>query len=228
MEWNQLAETLLLKAKMGAPTEAIEAKLAQAADTGQLAAQLHTDEQRKAFWINIYNACFLILRRRDKVDKPAIFRDKLVAIAGHAFSLDDIEHGILRKYRYKFSLGFLPDPFAPQLIRRLAVSKRDYRIHFALNCGAESCPPIAFYHPEKLDSQLDMATLSFLEAETIVSEEKGEVYVSRLLRWYLGDFGGYSGIRQLLRNKLGIDSRGLRIRFREYNWDEKLDNWTGN
>jgi thiol-disulfide isomerase/thioredoxin len=37
-----------------------------------------------------------------------------------------------------------------------AVQKKvDYRIHFALNCGAKSCPPIVYYSPEKLDQQLE-------------------------------------------------------------------------
>jgi len=36
--------------------------------------------------------------------------------------------------------------------------KRDPRIHFALVCGAKSCPPIKVYKPDNLDYALDMAT----------------------------------------------------------------------
>ena len=40
----------------------------------------------------------------------------------------------------------------------MAVDVIDFRIHFALNCGAKSCPPIAFYSYDKINDQLDLAT----------------------------------------------------------------------
>lgn len=50
----------------------------------------------------------------------------------------------LRKHRWKWSFGYLPNPFELILIRNLAVQKVDCRIHFALNCGPKSCPQIGF------------------------------------------------------------------------------------
>ena len=41
----------------------------------------------------------------------------------------------------------------------------DPRIHFALNCGAKSCPPIRVYSTPNLDSQLNRASASFLCAD---------------------------------------------------------------
>ena len=38
-----------------------------------------------------------------------------------------------------------------------------YRIHFALNCGAKSCPPIKTFTGEEVDTQLNLATQAFLE-----------------------------------------------------------------
>ena len=35
-----------------------------------------------------------------------------------------------------------------------SLSKMDARIHFALVCGAKSCPPIRVYSPENLDEAL--------------------------------------------------------------------------
>lgn len=225
MDPNQLAEALLLQVKKQEDTTPLEQQLAEGLSLSSLSAFLNTDNRRKAFWINMYNACFQILRSREGVTAPAIYGAPLVVIAGHRFSLDDIEHGILRRYRWKFSLGFLPHPFTPRLIRRLAVSRLDYRIHFALNCGAVSCPPIAFYHHDRLDSQLDGATRSFMESETVVDRAAGAVYVSRLLLWFLGDFGGFRGIRRLLKEVLGLDARAMKVRFREYSWEEALQNW---
>ena len=186
---------------------------------------LHNDASKKAFWINIYNAWFLILRKIKKTDKSRIYKIKEVCIAEKYFSLDDIEHGILRKYRWKFSLGYLPNIFSSALIKKLAVRKIDYRLHFALNCGAESCPPIAFYSAEKIDQQLDWATRSFLESETDVDPEKKEIHISRLFQWYKGDFGGSRGIRSILKQQVDINAAGHKLVYKPYSWDEVLDNF---
>ncbi|MCB9082062.1 MAG: DUF547 domain-containing protein [Lewinellaceae bacterium] len=181
---------------------------------------LVTDGQRLAFWINQYNAWFLILRRDRRIPKPQVYQQRLLTIAGQSFSLDEIEHGILRRFRWKWALGYLPHPFPRPLIRQLAVQKRDSRIHFALNCGAQSCPPIGFYRPEVIDNQLALATASFLEAETQVTAKT--IQTSRLLAWYIGDFGGRKGIRKLLRSVLGPMVKQQPIRFKAYDWTENF------
>ena len=43
---------------------------------------------------------------------------------------------------------------------------------FALNCGAKSCPPIAFYNAADIDAQLDLATQAFLEGESEFDDEQ--------------------------------------------------------
>ena len=225
MTINQLSEQLLLQVKMQEPTAKAISHLA-ALPLASLQATLDSDTRKKALWINIYNAFFQILRTERQVGKPAIYHQKLVSIAGQAFSLDDIEHGILRKYRFKWALGYLPDPFASALVKKLAVSKLDYRIHFALNCGAKSCPPIAFYSPEKLEHQLDLAARSFLESETAVFPEKKEVHVTRLFQWFLGDFGGRSGIRRILKEIMKLETTGMKLVFKKYDWEEDLENFS--
>ena len=39
----------------------------------------------------------------------------------------------------------------------------DQRIHFALVCGAKSCPPIKVYTPQSLEEGLDSTTAAFCE-----------------------------------------------------------------
>lgn len=186
---------------------------------------LRSDQEKKTFWINCYNAFFLYLRRNQGIEKPAIFREKLCLIAGQEFSLDEIEHGILRRYRAKLALGYLPNVLAPKLIRQLAVEKIDARIHFALNCGAVSCPPIAFYSVEKINQQLDWASESFLESETDVLPAQKEIHFSRLGYWYLGDFGGRDGIRKMVQQYLKVPTNSYRVIFKDYNWKEDLNNF---
>ena len=70
-----------------------------------------------------------------------------------------------------------------------------------------------------------MATISFLEGETIVKDEQKEIHISRLFQWFLGDFGRKSGIRNILKDKLKIDNPTYKLVFTEYSWEEALDNY---
>ena len=149
-----LSKQLLLNVKLNEVTSVEEQMLARLSSS-EFQDQLNTDNKKKPFWINIYNAYFQILSQRPKMAGKTIFTKRIIIIAQKQFSLDDIEHGILRKFRWKWSFGYLSRPFVPKLIRHLAIKQLDYRIHFALNCGATSCPPIAFYTIEKIENQLE-------------------------------------------------------------------------
>jgi hypothetical protein len=216
---------LLLNVKLNASTSTEEQKL-RSLSIKELQEQLNTEEAKKTFWINIYNAYFQILSTREKLHRKTIFTKKIILIAQTRFSLDDIEHGILRKYRWKLSFGYLTNPFAPSLIKNLAVQKIDYRIHFVLNCGAKSCPPIAFYTTEKLDKQLDDAMHSFIIAETAIDMNNKTIATSKLLHWYRGDFGGTPGIKKVLQQVLGLQFNNYKLSFNEYSWESHLENYT--
>ena len=224
---NQISEKLLLAIKTEQTPDALLDALAKISLT-KLQIDLASNPQKKAFWINIYNSFFQFLRKVKKLDKSKIYTEKAILIAQEKFSLDDIEHGILRKYRYKFSLGYLPNIFVRKLIKTLAVTKIDYRIHFALNCGAESCPPIAFYSVDKIEQQLNTASLSFLEGETDVFPEKNEIHISRLFQWFLADFGGKKGIKNILQEKLKLNIKNQKLIYKTYSWKEDLNNYVEN
>lgn len=226
MDPLSLARSLLLKVRMEEPAREVVLQM-QRLESQDLTSALDTEARRKAFWINCYNAYFQILRKERGLVKPAVFSEKAIVIAGQALSLDDIEHGILRKYRWKWSLGYLPDLFVSRGIRQWAVQRVDYRIHFALNCGAKSCPPIAFYDPEKIDDQLDLAAQAFLGQETEVFAEKREIHTTRLFQWFKGDFGGNRGMRRILQEQAGLETKGWKIVYKAYDWDEALGNFSG-
>ncbi|MBN8718403.1 MAG: DUF547 domain-containing protein [Sediminibacterium magnilacihabitans] len=220
----KLSERLLYNVKTEEPTADIEKELSSV-DKKRIVEGLNNDKAIKTFWVNIYNAWFQILAVREKKKNPEIFTSKLILIAGRKFSLDDIEHGILRKFRWKYSKGYLPKFFSGKLIKQLAVSKIDYRIHFALNCGAKSCPPIAFYSYDNIDRQLDMATKSFLSGETEIDDAKREVRVTKIMDWFIADFGGKKGIRGIIKEVMQKDVAEYSIKFKPYNWDEALHNF---
>jgi hypothetical protein len=223
----RLSEELLYGIKTETSTDSIEKSLSSLSKA-DLIQGLSNDKAKKAFWINIYNAWYQILAIRYKKTNPSIFTQKIIPIAGHQFSLDDIEHGILRKYRWKLSMGYLPQFFPSKLIKQLAVSTIDYRIHFALNCGATSCPPIAFYKYENIEKQLDMATNSFLMGETSIDIAKKIITTSKLLYWFKGDFHGKKGAILLISKVYVKDYSDYTLLYKTYNWDTRLGYFNNN
>ncbi len=225
-DWALLgrSEQLLMLVKTEQDTRVVEAELANfpAAD---LAAALPNDQAKKVFWINLYNAWYQLLYTREGKRDPEIFTDRAFTVAQSAFSLDDIEHGILRKYRWKYSLGYLENIFASSQIKALAVDTVDFRLHFALNCGAKSCPAIAFYQYQRLEPQLDQATRTFLLAETALDTVNRTIVTSKILSWFRADFGGAQGTKQLIGRVFGQDVSGYSLTFRAYNWEAALRNF---
>ena len=219
----EISSELLLAVKTKKDTGQYLEEL-EALSLDELSIWLSSDKQRMAFWINVYNAFYQILRERN-YNKPEIYRKKLFVIAGQNFSLDDVEHGVLRRYRYKYSLGYVANLFVSRVVKSLAVDKVDYRIHFALNCGAKSCPPIAFYKEESIDEQLDLATQSFLESETDYDEEKKIVLTTILFQWFRADFGGPKGIKKIYLDQLGKDISAYSIQYKKYSWEDNLGNF---
>ncbi|WP_131694664.1 DUF547 domain-containing protein [Dyadobacter tibetensis] len=217
------SEELLMAVKMELPVNDLVARF-EGVDADLLEEQLIMDDDRKVFWINVYNAFFQILAREGLV-APAIFTEKNFTIASVPLSLDEVEHGILRRYRAKWSRGYLPRFCVAPLIKKWAVDTLDYRIHFALNCGAKSCPPIGFYTQNKIDQQLDIAMLTFLKSETSINLENKTVRTSRLLQWYRHDFKGRRGILRLLSSVLEKDLTGYRLSYSDYDWTQQLANY---
>jgi hypothetical protein len=220
-----LSERLLYNVKRDEPVDSVENSLTKY-KVRDLQQGLVDDDARKVFWINLYNAWYQIFAIRDKKTKDFIYTDKDIRFADASLSLDDIEHGILRKFRWKYSLGYLPQFLPSKTIKQLAVKDLDFRIHFALNCGAKSCPPIAFYEYEKLNEQLDLSTRAFLENEAIIDEAKREVHVTKIMQWFRGDFGGGAGIKKVLLKYLEKDFLSYRVKFRNYDWREDLKNFS--
>ena len=108
-------------------------------------------------------------------------------VGGLVFTLDDIEHGVLRENRGHPAKK--APCFAKDDPRLKVVCSLDPRIHFALNCGANSCPPIKVYSGEKLDRQLGLASSAFLKSSVVANDETKTVSMSKLLYWYRVDFG---------------------------------------
>ena len=157
--------------------------------------RLQTREQRLSFWINIYNTAVIHgvieLGLQKSVKELRGFFDRVTyGIGGYLFSLNDIEHGILRGNR-RHTYGLFK-PFRkgdPRL--EFSVVPMDSRVHFALVCGARSCPPIGFYEAGQINFQLQLAAASFINSPQVkIAPQEGKIYVSMIFKWYETDFGG--------------------------------------
>ena len=90
---------------------------------------LKNDDDKKAFWINLYNAYTnsSLHKNPDQYkDRKAFFKQENIVVAGKIFSLDKIEHGILRRSKIKWSLGYFSKLFPKKTEKDLRVYKLDY------------------------------------------------------------------------------------------------------
>ncbi len=229
MEINKLAEKLLSDVKQNHGIKSYVHTL-KTIDSQNLRNSIQTETQKKAFWINIYNAFVQIQLKENKflyADREKLFTAKNITIARKLLSLDDIEHGILRRSAWKYSLGYFRKPtlIINRFEREFRVQAIDPRIHFALNCGARSCPPIRSYDANNLEYQLEIATENFLEGNICYNHLKEELQLSRLFFWYQGDFGGKQGIIRFLREFGYLVSKHSHLKYMSYDWALNLDNY---
>jgi len=188
------------------------------------------DEVRIAFWVNLYNALVL----HELIRKPrsgnllrhrGMFSDATYEVGRHRYSLNEIEHGVLR-LNARAPLA-LRAPFRSGDERLASLPGRlDPRIHFALNCAAESCPPIRSYDGDGLEAQLDLATRSYFSAEASVDREGGKVTLPHLLKLYAADFGDRRAQLEFAVQHLGADDAAwlrenadrARVGYGDYDW----------
>jgi hypothetical protein len=193
--------------------------------------KLHLDSENKAkaFWLNSYNTFAQYLLKQDNSrfdDRDDFFTDELIVIAGHKLSLDDIEHGIIRHSKNKYSMGYLGKFSVDDFEKKFRLEEIDYRVHFALNCGAKSCPPVALYVAERIDEQLDQSTKSYLSKHTTWDENKNEIEVPKLCSWFKADFGGEDGVIKMLHKyKIIRKDQNPDIEYLDYDWSLSLSNY---
>lgn len=174
---------------------------------------LGTDDAKIAFWINAYN----LLAWKAVVDRyPVssikdggnflfpIWKKTVGKVGGASYSLDAIEHGILRR------------------------DFREPRVHMALVCASLSCPDLRRepYTAARLDTQLNEQAARFLANRTKGLRPDGErVEISSIFKWFADDFQPSGGVAAWIRQHAnattlaaapGLDP--LRLRYLGYDW----------
>lgn len=225
---NELSEQFLQKIQDGESTLDIEGKLANIT-IKELQKTLVTDEQKYAFWINVYNAYIqVILKEHPEYydDRRDFFSKEQIKIAGETVAFSKIEHGIIRKSQWELGLGYFRKVFPDKFERKLRVNKRDYRVHFALNCGAKDCPPVAIYTPERIVEQLKKGTETYLQRTSEYDSSSKTAKVTALFSWFRGDFGGKNGVKKILKEHNIIQTtKDVELEYKNYDWTLDLDNF---
>jgi hypothetical protein len=173
-------------------------------------------EAQLAYWINAYNAVTVkgILREYPtssirnhtaKLFGYNIWKDLQLLVEGKSYSLEQIEHEILRK---------MGEP----------------RIHFAIVCASLGCPRLLneAYVAERVDEQLTTNAKAFFADRTKFHYDAARrtIAVSPILKWFAEDFGANQGdqLRRIAPYLPDAASRQLaksgstRISYLDYNW----------
>lgn len=193
-------------------------------------------DEKVAFFINIYNA--LVIHANVAFGPPVnlwqrykFFNTVRYIIGGHAYSLQDIENGVLRANRK--GVGMLFRPFSqsdPRL--KVALDEPEPFIHFALVCGAKSCPPIKTYSTDGLEDQLKLAAEAFLDGDDglTIDMNKKQIMLTKILSWYQEDFGKNKEevLQWILANlpdgkrksqlKELLDGKSYKVGYKHYDW----------
>lgn len=163
--------------------------------------------ERKAYWINAYNA-FTIKLVITKYPLKSIkdiggsfvspWDIKFIEIEGHKYTLGNIEHNILRK---KFN---------------------DPRIHFAINCASYSCPKLlnTAYTASQLDSQLEKMAKDFINDPAKNKITSTSVQLSELFKWFKDDFTKQVTIIDFINKYSDVKvNANAKISYATYNWN---------
>ncbi|GAB5524442.1 MAG: hypothetical protein Roseis2KO_23140 [Roseivirga sp.] len=171
-----------------------------------------TENEKLAYWINAYNAFTVklivdnyplksIKDLNPTLSVPTvntIWSKEWFQIGGQDFSLDRIEHKILRK------------------------DFEEPRIHFAVNCASISCPVLRpeAYTADKVDRQLDEQARIFLNDPTRNSITENRIEVSKIFSWFGGDFKKGQSLLEFIDQytKVDIDDKA-KVRFMKYDWN---------
>ncbi|MEM1326701.1 MAG: DUF547 domain-containing protein [Bacteroidota bacterium] len=229
LSYIETSQALLQALRDDNPTDEYTQKLANVSQA-DLNAELQTDEEKLAFWVNVYNS-YIILTLADNPDlyndRNEFFKKDQVQIAGETLSFDKIEHGIIRNSTVKLSKGYLPDIFPGEFEKEFRVEEIDPRIHFVLNCGAKDCPPVYIYSPETLDEDFNQVASAYLNRVSTFDIENNIVKTTPLFNWFTGDWGGKDGVKDMLHQYeiLPAEHEDVEIEWKGYDWTMDIDNF---
>lgn len=138
-----MSEALAYNARFN-PADTRQAEVIKNIKFSYLIANLKTDNDKIAFWVNVYNS-FMLTFLRDTVYEGVytnFYKLKNVTIAGKTFSLFDIEHEFIRLGKKDKRLGFKKSTINKDTIwRKLRPATYNYKAIFIMYRGLYGYPP---------------------------------------------------------------------------------------
>jgi len=203
------------------------------------------NNEKTAFSINVYNLMIKYAQIKygvpDNAAQRSSFFGNIQMNIGHdLFSFSELENGILRaNSKAPYSLS---KPFANKGDTRvkLSLDKVDNRIHFALNCGAHSCPPVKKFTATDLQEELRIVALAFCEQDDNVriidTKKDSELCLNMIFKWYEKDFASSTkelpstivnylrGQRKDTLQKMIDSKKSIKVKFNTYDWNAPVTN----
>lgn len=194
---------------------------------------------QSAFWVNIFNAAVLrdsteLAQAQGVRGVEGFFERTRLTVGGQGFSLDDIEHGMLRGNVPKYGKFGTPMKRSDPRLAHVPLAF-DERIHFGLYSACRSSPPLRVLHGERADAELEAAARDYVRGTVRLKDDGARMKVPRIFRWYRDDFGGERGVLDFVVAHLDdadvelIDQRRgkVRIEYLEFDWTLSRKEWSG-
>jgi hypothetical protein len=161
--------------------------------------------------------------------RSAFFSSVGFNLGGHVLTFQELENGVLRGNRkapYAQSRSFSKEDDERF---KLVMPNVDCRIHFALNCGANSCPQIRDFTEHSVQEELRISAQDFCEDKKYVSIQGNTLCLSKIFSWYIEDFGGstnelakailsFSRGSNVLNLRKLIGSGSMKVKYNTYDW----------
>ncbi|KAD5317142.1 hypothetical protein R6Q59_032447 [Mikania micrantha] len=191
--------------------------------------------ERLAFFLNLHNAMVIhgVISVGHPgsavIDRRSFNSDFVYIIGGLPYSLTTIVNGVLRNNRrapYSFTKSFASGDKRVEL----AFPQVNPLIHFGLCNGTKSSPPVRFFTPQGIESELRFAAREFLQRDGIqIDLAKRTVHITRIFKWFSADFGhekemlkwisGYlDATKAGLLLHLSSDGGAVHIVYQDYDW----------
>ena len=77
----------------------------------------------------------------------------------------------------------------------------------------------------QLEKELEESRVDFVKSETKFDHDKKVMITSKIMFFYLADFGGSRGVKEQISFVHNQDFSSYQLKYSNYNWDLKFDNY---
>lgn len=120
---------------------------------------------------------------------PSFFNSLTYLVNFETISIAELEHNIIRGAMSRPSPIISKITVPSSVFPGIALTHKDFRIYFAVNCGSKSLPDeVSIFNVDDLDEQLDDATFTSIEESLEIDTIRRIVYLPKVCSWYPSDF----------------------------------------